>query len=116
MIAHIVLFEPKQDISSEQRRVFLEALRQTVSAVPQEKRARIGKIASMGQMPESGDGHLTYSYAAVLEFADKADLDSYLGHAAHDLFRLQFWELCQATLIVDCGMVDLDSGEAELLV
>lgn len=104
MIAHIVLFEPKPGISVEHRGQFLKTLRQTMEGVPGIQRARVGRIFSLGLLPESTGGQLTYSYAAVLEFADREALDVYFKHPAHDVLRSQFWELCLRTLIADADI------------
>ena len=116
MIAHIVLFEPKPGLSKNEREAFLGALRRTVDSVPEVRGARVGRIKSIGQMIDSNDGHLPYSYAAILEFEDKSSLDRYLGHHEHELFRARFWEFCQKTMIVDSELVELASAAADLLV
>lgn len=117
MIAHIVLFEPKPGTPGERRRAFVAALRDTVKAIPEVQRARIGKMASLffGESTPK-EGRTTYSFGAVIEFATREALQKYLGHPAHDVFRAQFWELCETTLIADVDLVDVLSNDADLLV
>lgn len=107
MIAHIVLFEPKPDISPDQRAAFLAALKDAVTGIEDVQSARIGRPINIGVMPETNGSHMTYSYAAVLEFADIAGLNRYLEHPRHDQLRRIFWETCQSTLIVDADLSDV---------
>ena len=43
MIAHVVLFSPKPDLSDEDRRALLDALASASSNIPSIKRFRVGK-------------------------------------------------------------------------
>jgi hypothetical protein len=109
VIAHIVLFEPKPDISADQRAAFLGALREAVSGIAEVESARIGRPVTFGVMPEINGSQTTYTYAAVLEFADQPALQRYLQHPKHDGLRRIFWESCQSTLITDVELSDIDS-------
>jgi hypothetical protein len=105
-VAHIVLFEPKPTISEGDRQEFLAALEEAVSGIAEIRRARIGRPFYFGLMPETNSGQSTYSYAAVLEFDDRAALEHYLAHSKHENLRRIFWALCQSTLIIDTELSD----------
>ena len=47
-----------------------------------------------------------FSYAAVIEFADLAALQTYLQHPAHDPLGSWFWKVSEATLVYDYEMTD----------
>ena len=116
MIAHIVLFEPKSELSTDQRRQFLQSLRAAVSAIADVQQVRIGRTFSVGLMPQNNVGVSTYSFAAVLDFADRDALERYLQHPSHEELRRLFWESCHATVIADAEMFLPSSSEADLLV
>ena len=62
-------------------------------------------------------GDKTYRYAAVLEFQSKDDLVSYLKHPSHQALGRQFWEHCEATVIMEVEFAHASSpGAADLLV
>jgi hypothetical protein len=116
VIAHIVLFEPKPELTEGERRQFLATLRTAVSRIPEIKTARVGRTLSFLQMPENIIGLKTYSFAAILEFEDAANLQGYLQHPEHNPVREAFWKACSATLIVDVAVGDVELGSADLLV
>ena len=117
MIAHIVLFTPKAGLDTEDMRSFAQAILRTCSDIPQVRRAIVGKRADIdaGYMRNFGDK--TYRYAAVLEFQSKDDLVSYLKHPSHQALGRQFWEHCEATVIMEVEFAHASSpGAADLLV
>lgn len=116
MTVHVVLFEPKPTLDRERRREFLFALRQAVRAIPEVGRVRIGRISSVGLVTEQNIGTSTYSFLAILEFADHAALQRYLDHPVHQELRRLFWETCQSTIIADADLVDRPWKELESLV
>src|SRR5437870_5802758 len=107
MISHIVLFEPKTGLSDAQRQEFLSTIQLAIGAIPEVRRARIGKIFSLGVMPDNIMGGTTHSFAAVFEFVDRRALQTYLDHPAHQAVRRLFWEHCASTLIADTEMTDV---------
>jgi hypothetical protein len=116
VIAHIVLFEPRPDLSREARQSFLTAIRDAVAAIEEVKAAEIGRIVSIGQMTDNNYGHSTYSYAALFRFDSEAALGRYLSHPAHDTLRTLFWQSCAATLIADVELDELSDSVFRKLV
>jgi hypothetical protein len=116
VVAHVVLFEPKPGVSDADRRTFLAALREAVSGIDEIRKTTVGRPIRFGVMQEINGGQKTYSYAAVLEFDDKAALGRYLEHPKHDNLRRVFWQLCHSTLIVDLEMSDVEEFMSENLV
>jgi Stress responsive A/B Barrel Domain len=116
LIAHVVLFEPKADVTPEQRRDFLNEIRSVATEIAIVHQASVGRPLSFSRMPALNSGQPTYSFAAVMTFRTRNDLDVYLTHPRHELLRTMFWNFCQATLIADLDLSDVNSEEADLLV
>ena len=114
MIAHIVLFQPKQNLSLDDKRALLRAFRSALAAVPAVQRVRIGRSTSVGAAYESSTSK--YGYAAVIEFAGVPELQGYLRHPAHQELGRMFFEACAATTIVDVELIEgLDAAVERLL-
>ena len=117
VIAHIVLFNPKPGLDSETRRAFAKSILRTFSDIPQVRRAIVGKAADINAGYVRNFGEKTYKFAAVLEFQTKDDLVSYLKHPSHQELGRQFWEHCEATVIMEMEFAHASSSDAgDLLV
>jgi hypothetical protein len=103
MLSHVVLFRPKADLSSADAQQFVAALERTLTSVPTVRRATVGRRARIGaqyeQLPQPD-----FPYIAVIEFDDRAGLEAYLGHPAHDELAQRFWASLDATLVYDFEM------------
>lgn len=108
MIAHVVLFEPKETTSNRDRELFLEAMKVAFGQIPSVVRSMAGRRQLIGAGYESKVGDQTYSYVSVVEFDDLDGLKSYLEHPLHQRLGQLFWENCDRTMIVDadCFWVD----------
>lgn len=100
MIAHIVLFRPKPNLSIARQRLFAQTIRDVLSAIPTIRRANVGKIVSQSPLI----GYMTYTYAAVLEFDNASGLDQYLSDPSHEKLAQIFWESCESTVILDASL------------
>ncbi len=101
MIAHIVLFTPKTGVTAESMRSFAQSVLAVCSSLPSIQRAVIGKAIAVDPGYARSMGHTTYKYAAVLEFADSQALIEYLRHPQHHALGQLFWEICEATVVVE---------------
>ncbi len=84
MIAHVVFFEPRNNLSVSDKEQFLIEIRSSAKNIPSVARARIGRTVSFGVMPKQELGQTEYQYAAIFEFATQEDLQGYLVHPIHD--------------------------------
>jgi len=102
VIAHIVLFRPKADLSAAERQTFVMTLERTCRDIDTVRRAIVGRArtSTTGVAP-------AYPYAAVIEFDDEPGFRSYLDHPRHAELRELFWRTCEATVIAD-----IDAAEA----
>jgi hypothetical protein len=117
VISHIVLFNPKPDVTPDQRRSFALAVRETCRSIDVVQAARIGRAKDVPAGYSRSLGEKTYQYAAVLDFDTEADLVKYLQHPLHRELGRLFWETCESTIVVEVEMKDGRSAEViEFLV
>jgi hypothetical protein len=116
MIAHIVFFTPKGDVSDADRRSFALCLQATFRTVDAISRAFLGRALDIDPGYARHFGDKTYEFAAVLEFTDREALVKYLTHPAHDELGRLFWLYCEATIILEVECADARSDEALALI
>jgi hypothetical protein len=108
MIAHVVLFRPKADLTSDQRRAFVTALQHALTNIPIIRQARVGRRLVLGRHYDQVNQH-DFPFAAILEFATVADLRAYLEHPAHEMLGAQFYVASEAAMVLD---YELREGDA----
>jgi len=113
VIVHIVLFQPKHDITQAEREAFASTLQRTVHAIPEVQRARVGSGIQVGVGYEAKLGRPPYDFVALLEFATLQDLRTYLDHPLHEALGVMFWQTCESTMILDADVVD--AADADLV-
>jgi hypothetical protein len=117
VIAHIVLFRPKADLSDDELRLFAQLFKRVCVEVPGIERVRVGPVIGGGVFTGTEIGLSTYSVAAYLEFKDHQALEDYLQDPLHREFAGSFWSCSEETAIADAEMVDPKSDDlADLLV
>ena len=106
MIAHIVLLQPKPDLSDAQREQALATLTQAAADVPEIRRFRMGRRVKHGLpgyeqlMPQD------FEYALVIEVDDLEALKRYLQAPAHVALGTLFYTATSAALAYDYEMGD----------
>ena len=103
MIAHVVLFRPRPDLSMDDRRALIESFTTALRQIPSISRARVGRRILIGRSYEQ----LTRTdlpYAAILEFDHVDALKAYLDHPAHEEISTRFFAALADTLIYDFEM------------
>jgi len=111
MIAHVVLFRPRGDLSPAARSALAGAFEAALLEIPSIRRARVGRRVLHGRAYESLM-HVDYQYAAILEFDDVTGLKAYLEHPAHQQLGSQFSGVVEHALMYD---FDLSEGTAGLV-
>jgi len=116
LIAHVVLFNEKSELTTEQRQSFAQLFQDTVRAVPSVSRATIGRSVALdpGYAREFGDK--TYRFAAVVEFSEKDGLLAYLNHPLHHELGRLFWEYCESTVVLELETIDALSGDVAAII
>ena len=100
MIAHIVLFRPRADLTEEARVALSRAFQSAFRQIPVIRRARVGQRVLHGR-PYEAQMREDYQYAAVLEFDDVAGLKAYLEHPSHEQLASRFGAVLDQALIYD---------------
>ena len=101
MIAHIVLLQPKPDLTEAQRAEALETLRNGAANVPEIRRFRLGRrvkheLPGYEQlMPQD------FEFALIIEVDDVEALKRYLHAPAHEALGNLFYSAASAALAYD---------------
>ena len=101
MIVHIVLFEPRADLTEVRRRQVIEDLRAAATSIPSLRRCRIGRRLRHGAPGYEAMMTVDFQYAAIMEFEDRAGLDAYLRHPAHHAAGRHFTTSASSALAYD---------------
>jgi hypothetical protein len=114
MIAHVILFRPKPDLTAAERKGILDALSSAASAIPGIQRLRIGRRLRHGVPGYEQAMREDYEYLMMIEVEDMEALKAYLRHPSHVALGRHFSESAAAALAYDYEIVD--GGEATGLV
>jgi hypothetical protein len=105
VIAHVVLFQPRADLSPADREAFAAAFERALTNIPQVRRARVGERINLGRLYDQQNA-LSFSHAAIIEFNSEEDLRAYLEHPAHQELGQRFYAIAEAAMVFDFAMVD----------
>jgi hypothetical protein len=105
VIAHVVLFRPRADLTETARRDLLEGLAAAATGIPCVRRFHVGRRVLHG-LPgyEQAMAH-SFDYAAIVEVDDRQGLLAYLAHPAHRKIGEHFTASAEASLAYDYEMV-----------
>jgi hypothetical protein len=110
VIAHIVLFQPRADLSESDKRRVVAALTDAAQGAPMVKRCRVGKRV-LHRLPGYEQAMSTnYEYAAIFEFDDLEGLRAYLRHPAHHAIGGHFTSAASAALAYDYELADVSDA------
>lgn len=108
MIAHVILFQPRPGLTTEQRDAVLAALASAARGTPTVRSCRIGRRVKHGLPGYEQAMPQDFEFAAILEFDHVDGLREYLQHPAHDSIGEHFATAAAAALAYDYEMVSLD--------
>jgi hypothetical protein len=100
VIAHVVLFQPRPNLSPPQRDAFAQSFERALTTIPQVRRARVGERRNLGRLYDQLNTR-DFPFVAIVEFDSEADLRAYLDHPAHEDLGRQFYENAEASLVYD---------------
>ncbi len=106
MIAHVVLFQPRANLSATERREAVATLARAASQFPEIRRFRIGKRVRHGLAGYEQAMRQDYEFALVIEFDDIEALKNYLKAPAHAGLGHLFATATDAALSYDYEIVE----------
>jgi hypothetical protein len=93
MIIHVVLLQPKDEISSEEITAALEQVQALQEAIPGIIDVEIGENRSMN--------HQGYTHGFVMRFVDSDHLKVYAPHPAHRVVSDELVRVCHSIIDFD---------------
>jgi hypothetical protein len=113
LIAHVILFRPKSDLTPAERDGFFDAMRTAHREIPQIQRFVVGKRILSGRPYEALARD--FSFFALLEFNTATDLETYLTHPAHAQLGERFYLTSDAAEAYDFSLEELPAGLENLI-
>ena len=110
MIAHIVLFRPREDLSQRERQTLVDGLEAALRDIPSIRRAHIGPRVMHGRPGYEQKMRVDFPYAAVLEFDDVDGLKAFLEHPAHLQLAPRFFGALEEGLMYDYELKATEDG------
>ena len=107
MIAHVVLLQPKADLTEADRNAALATVRRSAAGLPDVHRFRLGRRVKHGLpgyeqlMPQD------FEFALIVELEDEEALKRYLAAPAHQELGQLFYTASSAALAYDYVLEDL---------
>jgi len=106
MIAHVVLFKPKPELTPLQRQSVIEDLKAAASGIPAVRTLRVGKRVRHGRPGYEQLMREDFEYIVIIEFDDVEGLTAYLAHRQHAAIGSHFVQSSAAALAYDYEMDD----------
>ena len=111
MVVHIVLFNPKLGLTTDQLRSFAQSIQTITRSIDHIRRALVGKAVHVVPSYPRSLGDQTYEFAAVLEFDSTQDLAAYLEHPSHRELGRLFWDYCGSAVVMEAELRDALTDE-----
>jgi len=109
MIAHVILFRPRADLSSEARQALIGLVEKALGSIPSIRTWHVGRRVVLGHAYETRE-QADYPYVAILEFDDASALGAYLEHPAHVELAARFYAAVDDALVYDFEMAEGRAG------
>jgi stress responsive alpha/beta barrel protein len=110
MVSHVVLMQPRRDLSAGDRAQFVDAFERAIGLIPSVRGVRIGRRLRHGAGYEAGAP--VADFVAVIDFDDLAGLQAYLRHPAHDDLGARFGQSLNVAMVYDFEVGGLEALRA----
>jgi hypothetical protein len=110
MIAHVILFRPRPDMSIQERQAVLDGLAAAAVDFPTIRSLRVGRRIVHGYDGYEQLMREDFEYAVIIEFENLDGLTAYLAHPDHAAIGKHFTESAAAALAYDYEMVELKAS------
>jgi hypothetical protein len=101
VIAHVVLFRPRAELTDAERSALIDAFARALKNIPSIRRSRVGQRVTHGRPGYERMMSEDYDHIAVIEFDDLEGLKAYLDHPAHKELAQRFFSAFEAALMYD---------------
>ena len=109
MIAHIILLQPKPELTDSQRAEALETIRRSAANLADIQRFRLGRRVKHGLPGYEQLMLQDFEYALIVEVADLEALKRYLQAPAHVALGKLFYSATAAALAYDYTLEDVQA-------
>lgn len=106
MIAHVVLLQPKPDLTARQRAEALETIRRSAAHLPDVRRFSLGRRVKHGLPGYEQSMPQDFEFALIVELDDVDALKRYLQAPAHSALAHLFYSAASAALAYDYQLED----------
>jgi hypothetical protein len=106
VIAHIVLLQPRPDLTEDERRAALDTLVSATGDIPEVRRFRLGRRVTHGLPGYERTMTADYQFALIIEVDDVPALTRYLTAPAHRALGDLFSTATAAALAYDFEMIE----------
>ena len=110
MIAHIVLLQPRADLTAAERQQALKTLARAAGNVPEIRRFRLGRRVKHGLPGYEQLMAQDFEFALIIEVDDVAALTRYLQAPAHAALGDLFYSATSAALAYDYALDEIASS------
>ncbi len=93
MVDHVVLFQPKAEVTQEEITKVLSHVQGLQQSIPGIVETRVGKNLSVN--------HQGYVYGFVMRFVDAEHLKAYAPHPAHQVVSKELQKICESIIDFD---------------
>jgi hypothetical protein len=112
VIAHIVLLQPRRDLTTDERDEALAAIGRAAANLPDVRRFQLGRRVKHGLPGYEQMMSQDFEFALIVEVDDQAALTRYLRAPAHEALGHLFSTATSAALAYDYDLIDLKRGSA----
>ena len=113
MVLHVVLFEPRPDLSAESRRALIASIERAAREISSVRRFEVGRRLRDAPTYVVG-APPSLTYVAIVGFDDRAGLDAYLVHEAHVVLGRLFNRTLSAAFVYDFEVSDASTSTSLL--
>ena len=107
MIAHVVLLQPKPDLTAQQRAEALATIRESFANLPDVRAVRLGTRVTHGLPGYEQLMKQDFEFAMIVEVDDADALKRYLQAPAHEAIGNLFYSAASAALAYDYLMEEI---------
>jgi hypothetical protein len=109
VLTHVVLFRPKPELTADAAGALIAAIERAAREIPVVRRFEIGpRTVSPPAYPAAAPPD--FPYVAIVTLDDRAALDAYLAHPAHQALGAAFNTALGAALVYDYDTEDVAAG------